>query len=165
MAAGDAGHNPLAYHNGSVWPHDTSLIAQGLARYGYRAEAGRLVVALVEAAAEFTAELPEVFAGYPRELTRFPVEYPTASRPQAWSSGATLLGIRTVLGLEPDGGELRTDAALPDRIGRLALRGVPGRWGRADAIAGTGTGATSARPPAAPAAPPAAGRPRARDAR
>jgi glycogen debranching enzyme len=159
MAAGEAGYNPLEYHNGTVWPHDTSLIAHGLGRYGHRDEAGRLTAALVEAAAEFTDALPEVFAGYPRASTGFPVEYPTASRPQAWSSGATLLGIRTVLGLEPDGDGPTTDAALPEPIGRLALRGIPGRWGRGDASA------TSGRPPRAPDGPPEAARPRGRDAR
>jgi glycogen debranching enzyme len=136
MATGDAGHNPLEYHNGSVWPHDNSLIAAGLARYGFRAEAGRIAVAQVEAAAAFTDSLPEVFAGYDRALTELPVEYPTASRPQAWASGAPLLLVRSLMGLEPSAEGPRIDPALPERIGRLALRGVPGRWGSADAIAG-----------------------------
>jgi glycogen debranching enzyme len=150
MAAGDGGYNPLEYHDGTVWPHDTSLIAEGLRRYGHRDEAGQLVVALVEAAAGFTAALPEVFAGYPRALTESPVEFPTACRPQAWSSGAPLLGLRTLLGMEPDGDQLTAAPALPEPIGRLELRGVPGRWGRVD---------IPTRTPgrAAPAAPPAAG--------
>ncbi len=135
MAAGEGGYNPIEYHNGTVWPHDNSLVAAGLARYGYREEAARIAVALVEAAAYFRYRLPEVFAGYPRALTRFPVEYPTASSPQAWATGTPLLLLRTLLRLEPHGDGLAVDPALPQEIGELALRGIPGRWGRVDAEA------------------------------
>lgn len=132
MAAGEAGYSPVSYHNGTVWPHDNSLIAVGLARYGYREEAARIGLAVLEAAAHFEYSLPEVFAGYARELTRHPVEFPTACQPQAWAAAAPLLFIRTFLGLDPDGERLRCDPFVPEEIGRLALRGVPGRWGRAD---------------------------------
>jgi glycogen debranching enzyme len=132
MAAGEGGYNPIRYHNGTVWPHDNSLIALGLVRYGYRAEAARLARAIVEAAGYFRHRLPEVFAGYPREETKYPVEYPTASSPQAWATGTPLVFLRTLLGLEPDGDELTTNPFLPDGIGRLKLWGIPGRWGRAD---------------------------------
>jgi glycogen debranching enzyme len=135
MAAGEGGYNPIEYHNGTVWPHDNSLIAAGLARHGYREEAARIAVAMVEAAAYFEYRLPEVFAGYPRALTSFPVEYPTASSPQAWATGTPLLLLRCLLGLEPRGERLDVDPWLPGEIERLALRGVPGRWGRADAEA------------------------------
>jgi glycogen debranching enzyme len=137
MAEGEGGYNPLEYHNGTVWPHDNSLIAAGLARYGYRQEAARIALALLEAATSFRYRLPEVFAGYSRELTRFPVEFPTASSPQAWATGAPLLFLRAILGLEPASDELRADPAVPAAIGRLELRGVPGRWGRADAASAT----------------------------
>ncbi len=139
MAEGHAGYNPIEYHNGTVWPHDNSLIAHGLAAYGYREEALAIGMALVEAATHFEYRLPEVFAGYPRALTDFPVEYPTAARPQAWSTGAPLLFLRTLLGLEPRDGELTVNPALPDRIGYLSLRNIPGRWGRATATAGSRT--------------------------
>jgi glycogen debranching enzyme len=135
MAAGEGGYNPIEYHNGTVWPHDTSLIAAGLARHGYREEAARLTVAMIEAATYFHHRLPEVFAGYPRELTRFPVEYPTASSPQAWATGTPLLLIRCLLGLEPRGDTLEVAPWLPAEIERLSLRGMPGRWGRVDAEA------------------------------
>ena len=124
MAAGDLGYNPVEYHNGTVWPHDTSLVAHGLARYGYREEAARLAFAIVEAASHFAYRLPEVFAGYARAVTDFPVQYPTASSPQAWASGAPLLLLRVVLGLEPDGDRLAVDPVLPDGVGQLELRGV-----------------------------------------
>jgi glycogen debranching enzyme len=137
MAESHAGYSPIEYHNGTVWPHDNSLIAHGLAAYGYRDEALTVGMALVEAATHFDYRLPEVFAGYPRSLTDFPVEYPTAARPQAWSTGAPLLFLRTLLGLEPRDGELTATPSLPDRIGYLRLRDIPGRWGRATAAAGS----------------------------
>jgi glycogen debranching enzyme len=130
MAEGEGGYNPIRYHNGTVWPHDNSLIAHGLARYGYREEAAAIALAILEAATFFRYRLPEVFAGYPRERTSFPVEYPTASSPQAWATGTPLLLLRVLLGLEPDGEELRVEPHLPDRISHLELRDVPGRWGQ-----------------------------------
>lgn len=137
MAEGEGGYNPIEYHNGTVWPHDNSFVAAGLARYGYREEAGRIAMAILEAATYFDYRLPEVFAGYRRDLTRFPVEYPTASSPQAWATGAPLLLLRAILGLEPVGDLLTVDPLLPESLGRLELRDVPGRWGRTDAVAGT----------------------------
>jgi len=134
MATTEAGYNPIRYHNGTVWPHDNSLIALGLVRYGYREEANRIAKAIVEASAYFEYRLPEVFAGYPRELTQFPVEYPTASSPQAWATGTPFVLLRTMLGLEPDGASLRADPVLPEGVARIELRGIPGRWGLGEAI-------------------------------
>src|SRR5262249_6957964 len=91
LADGQPVYSPIEYHNGTVWPHDTALIAAGLTRYGRRHEANRLAVALLEAARHFRYRLPEAFAGYPRGMTEVPVEYPSACSPQAWSSGAPLL--------------------------------------------------------------------------
>ena len=136
MAEGEGGYNPIRYHNGTVWPHDNSLIAAGLARYGFRAEATTIANATLEAATHFRYRLPEVFAGYRRSRTSFPVEYPTASSPQAWATGAPLLLLRVMLGLEPEGDELQSDPVLPETIGRLELNGIPGRWGRVDTSAG-----------------------------
>jgi glycogen debranching enzyme len=135
MAEGEGGYNPIEYHNGTVWPHDNAFVAAGLARYGYREEAAWIAQAILEAAGYFGYRLPEVFAGYKRSRTGAPVEYPTASSPQAWATGAPLLLIRVLLGLEPSGDELASDAALPADIGRLGLRGIPGRWGREDVSA------------------------------
>jgi glycogen debranching enzyme len=134
MAEGDAGYNPIGYHVGTVWPHDNSIIAWGLRRCGYRAEAAQLALAMLEAATAFRGRLPEAFAGYPRALTGWPVEYPTACSPQAWASAAPLLLCRTLLGLEPVGGRLLVDPALPEAIERIELLDIPGRWGRADAF-------------------------------
>jgi glycogen debranching enzyme len=132
MAEGQGGYNPVEYHNGTVWPHDNSIIAAGLRRYGYHAEAARIADSLVRAAAFFGHRLPEVFAGFPAQMTHVPVGYPTASSPQAWAAGTPLLLLRTVLGLSPAGDELRCDPQLPATFGSVTLRGVPGRWGRAD---------------------------------
>ena len=132
MAEGEGGYNPIEYHDGTVWPHDTSIIAAGLARCGRREEAATVCGALLGASLFFHYRLPEVFAGYPRSETGFPVEYPTASSPQAWAAGAPLLAIRTLLGLEPSD-HLVVDPVLPRGIRRLEVKGVLGRWGRADA--------------------------------
>lgn len=128
MASGEGAYNPLAYHNGAVWPHDNSLIAWGLARCGRRAHAARILRGMVEAAAHFGHRLPEVFAGFGRADTRFPVVYPTASSPQAWAAATTVLLLQVVLGLVPDRGErvLRSDVedGLPEWLEGLSLEGV-----------------------------------------
>lgn len=134
MGSGDAAYNPIGYHVGTVWPHDNGIIAAGLRRYGYRAEAARVAFAILEAADFFEGRLPEAFAGYPRPMTRFPVEYPTACSPQAWATGAPLQMITTLLGLEPIAGRLLVDPAIPTAVGQIGLLGISGRWGHADAF-------------------------------
>ncbi len=134
MAEGEGGYNPIGYHLGTIWPHDNAFIAMGLRRYGYREEAARVAMGMLEAATYFKGRLPEAFAGYPRQLTEFPVEYPTACSPQAWASGAPLLLLRAILGLEPIGDHLLVDPAIPSMLGQLELLDIPGRWGRIDAF-------------------------------
>ncbi len=107
----------------TVWPHDNSIIAWGLRRYGYREEAARISLAM-----------PEAFAGYPRAATKYPVEYPTACSPLAWATGAPLLFVRALLGLDSDGQHLIVDPALPQPLSRLELLDIPGRWDRRDAF-------------------------------
>jgi glycogen debranching enzyme len=135
MAEGDGGYNPIGYHQGTVWPHDNSLIAAGLRRYGYHDEAAAVAFAVLEAAQYFLGRLPETFAGYPRQLTEYPVEYPTACSPQAWATAAPLLLLRVLLGIEAKNGEVALDPVLPDRITRLALRNLPGPAGTYEAAA------------------------------
>jgi glycogen debranching enzyme len=136
MAEGEGGYNPIEYHNGTVWPHDCSIIAAGLARYGFRKDASDIIAGIFEASMFFQSRLPEVFAGYDRLKTRFPVQYPTACLPQAWAAGAPMLGIRTLLGLEPKGDVLTSAAnpVVPDWMGTLSVSGIPGRWGRASVV-------------------------------
>ncbi|MFG1950338.1 glycogen debranching N-terminal domain-containing protein [Micromonospora sp. NPDC048830] len=136
LAVDEGRYNPIGYHVGTVWPFDNSFIAWGLWRYGYRAEAGRIAAGMIDAAEFFHGRLPEAFAGYDRELTRYPVEYPTACSPQAWSTGTPLLLLRVILGLEPDGDRLLVEPAVPTSIGRIELHSIPGRWGHASATAG-----------------------------
>ena len=116
MASDAAAFNPISYHNGTVWPHDTSLAAWGLARHGYTAEVRRIARALIEAAAHFDWSLPEVFAGYAREETPFPIAYPTAARPQAWAAGTPILLVRVLLGIEPDRERQRLVSTVADEL-------------------------------------------------
>ena len=132
MAEGEGGYNPLGYHVGTVWPHDNSIIALGLRRYGYGEEAAQIALAMLEAARFFEGRLPEAFAGYARNRTGFPVEYPTACSPQAWAAGTPLLLVRAMLGLEPEDDRLAASPAVPASLGQLCLSGITGRWGRAD---------------------------------
>jgi glycogen debranching enzyme len=128
MSSADAGFNPLSYHNGTVWPHDNSLIAWGLARYSRWPEAHRIIRRMVSAAGHFDYQLPEVFAGLPRADTPFPIAYPTAARPQAWAAGAPVLLLQVLLGLRPDlrSQQLRSvlPLELPSWVGSLRLSGL-----------------------------------------
>ena len=128
MGAEEAGYNPLGYHTGTVWPHDTALAAWGLERVGEREHAWQLSRSLLEAARFFDHSLPEVFAGYPRTETAFPVAYPTAARPQAWAAGSPILCLRLLLGLHPDPSTrslaTRAEGEAPDWLGGLTLQGV-----------------------------------------
>jgi glycogen debranching enzyme len=135
LAEGEGRYNPVGYHVGTVWPFDNSFVAWGLRNYGFKEEAARIAAGILDAAAFFDGRLPEAFAGYDRKATKHPVQYPTACSPQAWSTGAPLLLLRTMLGLEPIGDHLLVDPALPARLGVLALLDIPGRWGHMDAFA------------------------------
>jgi glycogen debranching enzyme len=132
MAEGEGGYNPIGYHQGTVWPHDNSLIAAGLRRYGYHQQAAVIALGIFEAAAYFLGRLPETFAGYSREVTKYPVEYPTACSPQAWATAAPLQLLRVVLGLEPSANGYDQDPVLPHKIARLVLRGLTVPSGKVD---------------------------------
>ena len=135
LASGQGRYNPIGYHVGTVWPFDNSFIAWGLRRYGFKAEAAQIASGILDAAAFFDGRLPEAFGGYPRTATKYPVQYPTACSPQAWSTGTPLLLLRTMLGLEPTGDHLIVDPLLPEGMGQIELLDIPGRWGRIDAFA------------------------------
>ena len=128
MSSGDAGYNPLSYHNGTVWPHDNSLVAWGLARYGHWTEMLKIAQRMLDASAHFEHQLPEVFAGLPRAETPFPIAYPTAARPQAWAAGTPVLLLRLLLGLQPDHRrhilEATAPEVLPSWVGDLRLTGI-----------------------------------------
>ncbi|MEV0360155.1 glycogen debranching N-terminal domain-containing protein [Nocardia sp. NPDC050697] len=116
-------YNPMSYHNGSVWPHDTALAVAGLLRYqhvpGAVELATRLASGLLDAAAAFGGRLPELFCGFPRSRFAAPVPYPTSCSPQAWASAAPMLLVRSFLGLEPN---------VPERTIGVRPR-LPSSWG------------------------------------
>ncbi|MFC6016476.1 glycogen debranching N-terminal domain-containing protein [Plantactinospora solaniradicis] len=134
----DRGYNPIGYHTGTVWPHDNALIAYGLARYGFRQEANRIILAMMEAARFSEFRLPEALSGYDRSFGRAPVPYPTACRPQAWAASAPKLFLRTLLGLEIEQGRLVLDPCIPEEIGRIEVVGCNALGKRWDLTA-TGT--------------------------
>jgi glycogen debranching enzyme len=128
VGTGQTVYNPLSYHNGTVWPHDNAVIAQGLSNYGLNAMAGQVLTGLVDATRHFNgARLPELFCGLERGSASFPVQYPVACSPQAWSSAAVFGMLRAALGLSPDAprGILRViDPHLPPWLTELELTGL-----------------------------------------
>ncbi|MBA2952485.1 amylo-alpha-1,6-glucosidase [Nocardioides sp. CGMCC 1.13656] len=101
LASSMAAYDPLSYHNGSVWPHDTALCVAGAARYGHWDAVDLLVDGALEATRHFGGRPPELFAGLSRDDVAMPVAYPSSCSPQAWASASVLLLVRTMLGLEP----------------------------------------------------------------
>jgi glycogen debranching enzyme len=127
LAADEAAFDPLEYHNGTVWPHDNSLIAYGLARSGCVEEAQHLMRPLLDAAPYFEHRLPELFAGFERSGDAPPGIVPTSASPQAWAAATPVLLLRALLGLEPDPGRRTlkvSAAAMPAWAEGLALAGV-----------------------------------------
>ncbi|MBI3648092.1 MAG: amylo-alpha-1,6-glucosidase [Actinobacteria bacterium] len=124
LSQDDAGYNPIGYHTGTIWPHDNSIVAWGLQRYGFRDEANQIALALLEAASYSEFRLPEAFAGFEMGLSRFPVPYPTACSPQAWATGAPFVFLQTMLGLTAKDGEVAIDPRVPERIGRVLVHGM-----------------------------------------
>ncbi len=111
---GEARYNPMAYHNGSIWPHDTALVALGLARYGLKDPVVRLAEGLFAASQQFgLRRLPELFCGFPRLNGEPPTRYPTACAPQAWASASAFLIVQALLGLEVDGRRKRVTLRQP----------------------------------------------------
>lgn len=127
LATTMAAYDPLSYHNGSVWPHDTALAAAGLMRYGFVEEAQQIVLGLLGAAERFGGRLPELFAGLDRSDVSSPVDYPTSCSPQAWAAAAPLLCLRTLLRFDPAISENKVFVApcLPDEIGHVRVEGIP----------------------------------------
>ena len=125
LATGEARFNPMSYHNGSVWPHDTALCALGLSHYGERDGVVAMTAALFETAVSFEMRLPELFCGFPRLAGEPPVAYPVACLPQAWAAGSVFMMLQACLGLEvtPHAITVR-DPRLPIGIDRLWIDGL-----------------------------------------
>ncbi|MET0895928.1 MAG: glycogen debranching N-terminal domain-containing protein [Acidimicrobiia bacterium] len=132
LASSMVGYNPLSYHNGSVWPHDSAIGAAGLSRAGHHDAAHSVLAGLVDAAVSFSDRMPELFAGIGRDELPFPVRYPTSCSPQAWSAASPLLLLRAVVGLDPDvpRGLIHVTPHCPPWLGTIRLEGVPLGSGR-----------------------------------
>jgi glycogen debranching enzyme len=126
MSANEQAYNPMSYHNGSVWPHDNAIIAQGLRYYEQFAFLEQLVTNLFEAAQFFPYyRLPELFCGFTRRETSGPVRYPTSCDPQAWAVGSIFLLIRAMLGLSCRSGEVRVNKPfLPRWLNELYIENL-----------------------------------------
>lgn len=126
LSAGMSGFNPISYHCGSVWPHDTAIACEGLRRYGLDAAAMRLAGSLIDALGPFEGRLPELFGGHARLVGGFPVPYPTACRPQAWAAGVPLSFVPMLLGLRPHAPSRLVALApvLPGGVRSLEVRGI-----------------------------------------
>ncbi|MFZ0995503.1 MAG: glycogen debranching N-terminal domain-containing protein [Candidatus Dormiibacterota bacterium] len=130
LASTMGAYNPMSYHNGSIWPHDNAIVAAGLMRYGFVAEAQRIVRGLLDASEHMGSRLPELFCGFDRKDFDLPVAYPTSCSPQAWSAAAPLYLLRTLLRFDPwvPFGKVWCEPALPQeflplRIERIDLAG------------------------------------------
>jgi glycogen debranching enzyme len=132
LTAASPRFNPLSYHGGSVWPHDTAIAVASLAAAGCTEVATQLLRELVDVATSFDLRLPELFAGEARHRGFRPLPYPAACRPQAWAAGASLLLLRAALGIHPHlpEGRLRLQPIWPPPFARLVVTGL--RIGPAD---------------------------------
>jgi glycogen debranching enzyme len=125
LSAKHPSYNPYSYQNGSVWPHDNGLIAQGFKRYGYAAQANAIAQDVVGAAGFFMLnQLPELYAGIERDGSNFPVQYLGANVPQAWAAGSVFSLLQAMIGFQPDApnNRLLIDPSLPDWLPDLTLR-------------------------------------------
>jgi glycogen debranching enzyme len=128
LATSEARYNPMAYHNGSVWPHDNALIALGLARSGLGEQALQIWNALFEAGVNFELNrMPELFCGFPQDPGQGPIPYPVACAPQAWSAASVFLLFQACLGLEINATERRvyfTRPRLPACLSELRIHNL-----------------------------------------
>jgi glycogen debranching enzyme len=129
LSTGQPRYNPLGYHNGTVWPHDNSLIAAGMARYGFKSEALQLMKSQFDAASGFKERrIPELFSGAARQPGKAPEIYPAACSPQAWAAASSLLFLQMALEMRIDPATARVyvDAlSLPGYMGNLTIRNLP----------------------------------------
>lgn len=136
LSEGETAYSPVGYHVGTVWPHDNSLIVSGFRRYGFDKAALRVFSGMTEAAMHFELyRLPELFAGFSRADYEVPVDYPLASKPQAWAAGAVPYMLTSLLGLQPETDADRLNIVcpvLPESVDWLELDGLKVGPHRAD---------------------------------
>nr|AGS50008.1 amylo-alpha-1,6-glucosidase [uncultured bacterium esnapd26] len=126
LSSESSGFNPYGYHTGSVWPHDTAIAVHGLVRAGFPQAAAPLAAGLLTASAAFDARLPELFAGHGSPAGARPAPYPASCRPQAWSAAASVLVLRSALGLDADvpSGTVTVGPAFAHEYGPLTVTGL-----------------------------------------
>jgi glycogen debranching enzyme len=127
LAVGAARFNPMSYHNGSVWPHDTALAVYGMAQYGERAGPAKILSDMFQVSKTFDMRMPELLCGFVRQANEPPVAYPVACMPQAWAAGSTFMMLQACLGLTIDAlqREVRlVRPTLPDGVDHLSLTGL-----------------------------------------
>jgi glycogen debranching enzyme len=135
LPIGTARFNPMSYHNGSIWPHDTALCVAGMARYGERQGAAKLLGDLFEAATHFEMRMPELFCGFAKDAGEPPIAYPVACMPQAWSAGSVFMMLQACLGLSIDAGRRQVRLVrptLPAGVERLTIEGIEVAGARVD---------------------------------
>jgi len=128
VAHSEVRYNPLSYHNGSVWPHDNSIIANGMAKFGYKKLAGQVLLALLDLSGEVDLHrLPELFCGLKRRNSEGPTLYPVACSPQAWAAAAPFFILEGCLGIsvKAEQGRILFDRPfLPEGIPQLSIRNL-----------------------------------------
>jgi glycogen debranching enzyme len=132
VATGAMRFNPMSYHNGSIWPHDTAIGLAGMARYGERAGVVKVMGDLLEASKSFDNRMPELLCGFERHSDEPPIAYPVACMPQAWAAGSVFMMLQATLGVSivADRREVRFDSpSLPTgvdviRLNRLEVGGA-----------------------------------------
>jgi glycogen debranching enzyme len=135
LAEREPRYNPMSYHNGSIWPHDTSICAAGISRYGGRANVVQILNDIFETANQFSMRLPELYCGFPRLAGNGPTPYPVACLPQAWAAGSVFMLLQACLGIEVDGERQEvhvTRPILPLDIESLSIRRLPVRGATID---------------------------------
>lgn len=135
LASSAARFNPMAYHNGSVWPHDNALVAAGLARYGFKEYANKILAGLFRASVFVEYRLPELFCGFERRDSEAPVPYPVACSPQSWAAAAVFSLLGSVLGMTIDGAARRLSflrPVLPDFLDEIEIRNLKAGGGAVD---------------------------------
>jgi glycogen debranching enzyme len=136
LATSEARYGPITYHNGSIWPHDNSLIAKGMADHGFKESVHRVMEGFLDASESLEFHrLPELYSGFPRRSGQGPIEYPLACAPQAWAAGSVFLFLSACLGLSIDAEREQivfTNPSLPEYLREVRLTGLRAGEGSAD---------------------------------
>lgn len=140
-------YNPMSYHNGSIWPHDNSLIMEGFRNYGHNAALERLseaMMGVLESSQDF--RLPELFCGFRRRGDEPPVPYEVACKPQAWAAGSVFLMLKSMIGLSMEMDQSHVvfhSPILTSKVGMMEIQGLQGRDWEMDIVLRSAKNGTS----------------------